>query len=188
VSLKSIAIFILKVYNNKIKYSIKIASKKTMIIKGYITKTDGTYATVVSMYNEVYDDVLLLYPYGSQSKVKVTDTALVLLFGCNGSKTNLFGIPYEVATQSILEEGDSELKNRVSNNGFKAGNIKNTIAGDTDCDKSFNALSYKVNNIKVVGSQQATINNPAGGTIVDAESRTAIASIITALKNHGLIA
>ena len=171
-----------------IKYSIKLALKKTMIIKGYITKTDGTYATVVSMYNEVYDDVLLLYPYGSQSKVKPTDTALVLLFGCNGSKTNLFGIPYEVATQSTLEDGDSEVKNRVSNNGFKAGNTKNTIVGDTDCNKSFNALSYKVNNIKVVGSQQATINNPAGGTIVDAESRVAIASIITALKNHGLIA
>ena len=159
-----------------------------MIIKGYITKTDGTYATVVSMYNEVYDDVLLLYPYGSQSKVKTTDTTLVLLFGCNGSKTNLFGIPYEIATQSILEDGDSEIKNRVSNNGFKAGSGKNTVVGDTDCDKSFNALSYKVNNIKVVGSQQATISNPAGGTVVDAESRVAIASIITALKTHGLIA
>jgi len=159
-----------------------------MIIKGYITKTDGTYATVVSMYNEVYDDVLLLYPYGSQSKVKPTDTTLVLLLGCNSSKTNLFGIPYEVATQSILEDGDSELKNRVSNNGFKAGSSKNNIVGDTDCDKSFNALSYKVNNIKIIGSQQATINNPAGGTIIDAEARVAIASIITALKNHGLIA
>lgn len=159
-----------------------------MIIKGYITKTDGTYATVVSMYNEIYDDVLLLYPYGSQSKVKPTDTTLVLLLGCNSSKTNLFGIPYEVATQSILEDGDSELKNRVSNNGFKAGSSKNNIVGDTDCDKSFNALSYKVNNIKIIGSQQATINNPAGGSIIDAEARVAIASIITALKNHGLIA
>ena len=159
-----------------------------MIIKGYITKTDGTYATVVSMYNEVYDDVLLLYPYGSQSKIKPTDTTLVLLLGCNGSKTNLFGIPYEVATQSILEDGDSELKNRVSKNGFKAGSGKNIVVGDTDCDKSFNALSYKVNNIKVVGSQQATINNPAGGTTIDAEARVTIASIITALKNHGLIA
>lgn len=159
-----------------------------MIIKGYITKTDGTYATVVSMYNEVYDDVLLLYPYGSQSKVKPTDTALILLFGCNSSKTNLFGIPYEVATQSILEEGDSEVKNRVSKNGFKAGNNKNNIVGDTDCDKSFNALSYKVNNVKVVGSQQATISNPAGGVVIDAEARVTIANIITALKNHGLIA
>lgn len=159
-----------------------------MIIKGYITKTDGTYATVVSMQGEIYDDVLLLYPYGSQSRVKATDSTLVLLFGCLGGNTNLFGIPYDIATQSTLEDGDSEIKNRVSNNGFKAGSSKNTIAGDTDCDKSFNAVSYKVANIKVVGSQQPTISNPAGGSTVDAESRTAISNIITALKNHGLIA
>jgi hypothetical protein len=159
-----------------------------MIIKGYITKTDGTYATVVSYQNEIFDDVLLIYPYGSQSHVKPSESTLVLLFGGLGSKTNLFGIPYDVLTQSTLEAGDSEVRNRVSNNGFKAGKSKNNIVGDTDCDKSFNAVSYKVNNIKVVGSQQATIANPAGGIIIDAESRVAITSIITALKAHGLIA
>lgn len=159
-----------------------------MIIKGYITKTNGTTATVVSMQNEVYDDVLLLYPYGFQSRVKPTESTLVLLLGCLGSKSNLFGIPYDVISQSTLEDGDSEIKNRVSNNGFKAGTSKNNITGDVDCDKSFNAVSYKVNNIKVVGSQQPTIANPAGGVIIDAESRVAIASIITTLKNHGLIA
>lgn len=159
-----------------------------MIIKGYITKTNGTTATVVSMQNEVYDDVLLLYPYGFQSRVKPTESTLVLLLGCLGSKSNLFGIPYDVISQSTLEDGDSEIKNRVSNNGFKAGTSKNNITGDVDCDKSFNAVSYKVNNIKVVGSQQPTVANPAGGVIIDAESRVAIASIITTLKNHGLIA
>lgn len=157
-----------------------------MIIKGHITKTDGTYATVVSMHNEVYDDVLLLYPYGSQSRVKPSDSTLVLLFGCNGSKTNLFGIPYEIATQSSLTAGDSEVKNRVSKNGFKAGNSKNTIVGNTDCDKSFNAISYKVNNIQVVGMQQPPITPPAGGIIIDVEARLAISSLITALKTHGL--
>jgi hypothetical protein len=159
-----------------------------MIIKGYITKTDGTYATVISYQNEIFDDVLLIYPYGSQSKVKPSESTLVLLFGGLGSKTNLFGIPYDILTQSTLEEGDSEIKNRVSSLGFKAGKSKNNIIGDTDCDKSFNAISYKVNNIKVVGSQQATIANPAGGVIIDVESRVAITSIITALKAHGLIA
>ena len=159
-----------------------------MIIKGYITKTDGTYATVVSYQNEIFDDVLLIYPYGTQSRIKPSESTLVLLFGGLGSKTNLFGIPYDVATQSSLAEGDSEIKNRKSNNGFKAGASKNSITGDTDCDKSINATSYKVSNIKVVGSQEPTIANPTSGTIIDAESRVAIASIITALKNHGLIA
>lgn len=159
-----------------------------MIIKGYITKTDGTYATVSSFQNQIFDDVLLIYPYGFQSRVKPTNSTLVLLFGGLGSKTNLFGIPYDVITQSTLEDGDSEIKNRSSLLGFKAGASKNTITGNVDCDKSINAISYKVGNIKVVGSQQATILNPIGGSIVDAEARSAISSIITTLKNHGLIA
>ena len=159
-----------------------------MIIKGYITKTDGTYATVSSFQNQIFDDVLLIYPYGFQSRVKPTNSTLVLLFGGLGSKTNLFGIPYDIITQSTLEDGDSEIKNRSSSLGFKAGASKNTITGDTDCDKSINAISYKVGNTKVVGSQQATILNPIGGSTVDAEARSAISSIITALKNHGLIA
>ena len=159
-----------------------------MIIKGYITKTDGTYATVSSFQNQIFDDVLLIYPYGFQSRVKPTNSTLVLLFGGLGSKTNLFGIPYDVITQSTLEDGDSEIKNRLSLLGFKAGASKNTITGNVDCDKSINAISYKVGNIKVVGSQQATITNPIGGSTVDAEARSAISNIITALKNHGLIA
>ena len=159
-----------------------------MIIKGYITKTDGTYATVSSFQNQIFDDVLLIYPYGFQSKVKPTNSTLVLLFGGLGSKTNLFGIPYDVITQSTLEDGDSEIKNRSSSLGFKAGATKNTVTGDIDCNKSINAISYKVGNIKVVGSQQATITSPTGGTVIDVQARATISSIITALKNHGLIA
>lgn len=159
-----------------------------MIIKGHITKTDGIYATVVSYQNEIFNEVLLIYPYGIQSRIKPSESTLVLLFGGLGSKTNLFGIPYDVLTQSTLSEGDSELKNRVSNNGFKASSSKNSITGDTDCDKSFNAVSYKVANTKVVGPQQPPITAPAGGTIVDIEARLAISSLITALQSHGLIA
>jgi len=159
-----------------------------MIIKGYITKTDGTYATVSTYQDQIFDDVLLIYPYGFQSKVKPSTSTLVLLFGGLGSKSNLFGIPYDVITQSTLEEADVEIKNRSSKLGFKAGASKNNITGDVDCDKSFNAVSYKVSNIKVVGSQQPTITNPTGGTVIDIQARSSISSIITALKNHGLIA
>ena len=106
----------------------------------------------------------------------------------SGLGKNLFAIPYEVATQSILEDGEVEIRNRVSKLGFISKKEKNLIEGDTDCNKTINATAYKVANIKVVGSQQPTISNPAGGAVIDAESRVTIASIITALKNHGLIA
>lgn len=158
-----------------------------MIIKGHITKTDGKFATVMAEQGEIYDDVLLLYTYGSQSKVKPSDSTLVLLLGCSNSKSNLFGIPYDILTQLELEEGDSEVRNRVSGNGFKAGLDKNDVTGDVDCDKTINATSYKVDNVQVVGSQQPSITNPTGGAIIDAESRVAIASIIAALQAHGLI-
>ena len=40
---------------------------------------------------------------------------------------------------------------------------------------------------QVVGSRQPTISSPSGGTTIDAEARAAIASIIVALRTHGLI-
>ena len=41
--------------------------------------------------------------------------------------------------------------------------------------------------VRVVGNRQAAIANPAGGAIVDSESRSAILAILNVLKNHGLI-
>ena len=40
---------------------------------------------------------------------------------------------------------------------------------------------------KVLGPRQPAIAEPSGGAIVDAECRTAIASVLTALRTHGLI-
>jgi hypothetical protein len=39
---------------------------------------------------------------------------------------------------------------------------------------------------QVVGKRQAALPSPSGGTIIDAEARTAIAAIAVALKSHGL--
>jgi hypothetical protein len=159
-----------------------------MIAKGYIIKTDGIYATVSTYQNQIFDDVLLIYPYGFQSKIKPTESTLILLFGALDSNSNLFGIAYDIITQSTLEEGEAEVRNRISNFGFLAGEDKNYIEGDVNINGNSNANSYKVNNIKVLGSQQPTISNPTGGSTIDAESRTAITSILNALKSHGIIA
>ncbi len=41
---------------------------------------------------------------------------------------------------------------------------------------------------QVVGPRAAAIGDPAGGGVVDAESRTALAAILATLRSHGLIA
>ncbi|MBK5265123.1 MAG: DUF2793 domain-containing protein [Alphaproteobacteria bacterium] len=46
---------------------------------------------------------------------------------------------------------------------------------------------FYVSNIQVVGEQQAAIAAPTGGSTVDGEARTAIAAILNALQDHGLI-
>lgn len=40
---------------------------------------------------------------------------------------------------------------------------------------------------QVVGSRGAAVADPAGGATMDAEARTAIAQILSALRQHGLI-
>ena len=51
-----------------------------------------------------------------------------------------------------------------------------------------NASQYRINDVQVVGARQSAISNPAGGAIIDAESRVALVSILAALRTHGLIA
>ena len=50
------------------------------------------------------------------------------------------------------------------------------------------AERVEIGGVKVVGAQGAAIASPAGGSIVDAEARSAIASILAAMRQHGLIA
>jgi hypothetical protein len=48
--------------------------------------------------------------------------------------------------------------------------------------------AFYVDYEQVVGNRQAAISAPSGGSTVDAEARTAIGSILAALRTHGLIA
>jgi hypothetical protein len=45
-----------------------------------------------------------------------------------------------------------------------------------------------IEGLKVVGPREPAIAAPAAGTTIDAEARTAIGQILTALRQHGLIA
>lgn len=50
------------------------------------------------------------------------------------------------------------------------------------------AQEFRVNGQTVVRQRQAAIANPTGGTTSDAECRAAVASVLSALRTHGLIA
>ncbi|HET9336598.1 MAG TPA: DUF2793 domain-containing protein [Sphingomicrobium sp.] len=50
------------------------------------------------------------------------------------------------------------------------------------------AREVRVDDQTVVRERQPAIADPAGGTIVDAECRNGVASILSALRTHGLIA
>lgn len=50
------------------------------------------------------------------------------------------------------------------------------------------AQEYRVAGVTVVRQQQAAIADPTGGSVIDAQCRTAIAAILSTLRTHGLIA
>ena len=52
---------------------------------------------------------------------------------------------------------------------------------------TLNGSQLVVGGQKVVGSREAAIVAPTGGTTIDAEARTAIGQILTAMRQHGLI-
>jgi hypothetical protein len=52
---------------------------------------------------------------------------------------------------------------------------------------SLRATEILVGGTKVVGNQGAAVGDPAGGSVIDTQSRIAIAQILTVLRGHGLI-
>ncbi|HEX7781169.1 MAG TPA: DUF2793 domain-containing protein [Sphingobium sp.] len=54
-------------------------------------------------------------------------------------------------------------------------------------DENARADGYYVDGQQVVAGRQASIANPAGGSVIDSEARAAIAAIIAALRSHGLV-
>ena len=50
------------------------------------------------------------------------------------------------------------------------------------------ASSIQIDGQQVVGSREAAIESPAGGSVVDVEARAAVNAILNTLRQHGLIA
>jgi hypothetical protein len=49
------------------------------------------------------------------------------------------------------------------------------------------ASAVHVGGVQVIGSRQPAVSSPSGGTLIDQEARTAIASLIVSLRSHGLL-
>ncbi len=49
------------------------------------------------------------------------------------------------------------------------------------------ASAVHVGGVQVVGPRQPAVPGPSGGAVIDQEARTTIASLIVALRSHGLI-
>lgn len=111
------------------------------VLKGYLIKTSegGKRAQIKSMTGEIIDDVLMLYPYGFTSNMQTEEEegSMVLLLKVMGSKTNIFGIPYNPILQPSLEETEVALGN------FKKGN----------------KITFKANgDVEVITEQNVNIN------------------------------
>lgn len=180
------------------------------IVKGFILETSGggRFAKIQGMQEEIFDNVLLVYPYGFVSNITPDNSSLALVFYAVGSSTNAFAIPYNVLKQPQPEDGEVVIGdfNKSNKITFKkdgsviieAGSSKIVIAENgnittttplADFSASVNvATSYKVAGVKVLGIQGATVPAPVGGAIIDAEARTAINAIISRLNTHGIIA
>lgn len=52
---------------------------------------------------------------------------------------------------------------------------------------SISAASIEIGGVQVLGNRQPSISSPSGGTIIDAEARSAITGVIATLRSHGLI-
>lgn len=52
----------------------------------------------------------------------------------------------------------------------------------------FRAVEYQVGGVTVIRQRQPAIADPTGGSVIDIQSRAAIASILSMLRTHGLIA
>lgn len=128
-----------------------------MILKGYINevKEGGRLAKVTTSENEILNDVLLLHPYGESSNMEVDESSLVLLFFSLGSKTNAFGIPYNVLLQPSLEPQEKVVGN------LKAGN-KITFKANGDVEVvATNDLIETMINKTVTATTKITMTAPS---------------------------
>lgn len=141
------------------------------------------------------EEGVLIYLTGDNACPAVGDQCVVLGIGDNYGINYVF--PYDIDNapkilggEKIIYTKDSKiyLKNDGTITIETTGKV-NVISPEGNFSEDVNLGGVlKVNNIKVVGSQGATVVDPIGGAIIDVEARTAIITLKARLQAHGLIA
>ncbi len=85
-------------------------------------------------------------------------------------------------------DGSNYLDVVVDGTGVVAFNVTGVLTQSAVFNAPMQATEFRVSGTKVVGAQGAAVTDPTGGTVQDAEARTAIIAIIDRLQAHGLIA
>lgn len=155
------------------------------------------------------ETAVLYNPWGENSFPSIGSGALVFILNCDF--TQKYALPFNLkdalsviagekliytatGTKIHLKQDGSIAIDALNDSTKPSINISATTAVNitapvVNASGNIDAVGvYKVDGTQVVKEQQPSISNPTGGTTVDAEARTAIGSILTTLRNHGLIA
>lgn len=128
-----------------------------MIQKGFFKRfTDKGRAEVSTINGQILNNVQIVYPYGFYSKATLNTTSEILLFSSLGSKSNLFGIPYNVPIEPTnLQESEVQIKNPT------AENSKITLKQNGDVEIMTNQnLNEIINSLNITATTEVVVNAP----------------------------
>lgn len=144
------------------------------------------------------EEGVLIYLTGDNAFPAVGDQCMVFQIGREYGMN--YVMPYDIDNAPLIQQGEKIIYGAKGNKVYlkqdgsilieATGDQKITVTtpeGNFSQDINLGGV-LKVNDIKVVGSQGATVADPIGGVTIDAEARTAIIALKARLQAHGLIA
>lgn len=127
-------------------------------VKGFITNINGKTVQVQGEDGRLYENVLLISLYGTNSIPKITENIEVLILKSLGSNEVVYALPFNVITQDILpanEKGDYTVGSPVGGNYTQYKQDGNTV--EKANNKTVNANTQINGNVDING--QFSTNN-----------------------------
>jgi phage baseplate assembly protein V len=152
---------------------------------------DGKKLQVVQLglgEDETRDGLERFQQYGLTSVPLAGAEAVVLFVGGTRDHGLVVAVDDRRYRPTGLQPGEVAIYNSVGGRVLLKADGTLEVTGATKFSSTVEATGLKVSGKQVVGEQQATIAPPAAGGTVDANARTTIGQILTALQAHGLIA